>query len=287
MDELDSTDVSSPIDPEDLTASSMGEADKQIMEWAGKLELESVDLREKSEMLMKSLKESSAGLSKVTAKLYADLARSDKMRQEILDKITKFESAIEKQAQGLKAELKNGSHSKVDVGLKEIKCKIDKIQDSSNTARSIEYLHEIVYNMSLEVESIAKSVRQLYEKPDDDVSRLERYIERTITRTIQQTMEKDVASGLETMITKIINTKFQENMSRVLDQRSMLQNKVDVHQELEGTTWTCSSQDKIHVRQKRVSKKRIVRNRNLETSRTIIPWDEISSPPPANFTSEI
>lgn len=80
MDEMGSTDVSSSIDPDDLMGSPMGEADKQIMEWAGKLELESIDLREKSESLIKSLKENSLELSKVTSKLCTSLESNDKTK---------------------------------------------------------------------------------------------------------------------------------------------------------------------------------------------------------------
>lgn len=61
------------------TASSqverLDEADKQILEWAGKLEMESVDLREKSSQLIEILRGNSDDLSALVKKLNAVLAK--------------------------------------------------------------------------------------------------------------------------------------------------------------------------------------------------------------------
>lgn len=61
------------------TASSqverLDEADKQILEWAGKLEMESVDLREKSSKLIEILRGNSDDLSALVKKLNAVLAK--------------------------------------------------------------------------------------------------------------------------------------------------------------------------------------------------------------------
>lgn len=61
------------------TASSqverLDEADKQILEWAGKLEMESVDLREKSSQLMQALRSNSDDLSVLMKKLSGVLAK--------------------------------------------------------------------------------------------------------------------------------------------------------------------------------------------------------------------
>lgn len=61
------------------TASSqverLDEADKQILEWAGKLEMESVDLREKSSQLVQVLQNNSEELCGLIKKLEGSLAR--------------------------------------------------------------------------------------------------------------------------------------------------------------------------------------------------------------------
>lgn len=214
---------------------------------------------------------------------------------EIIERLINVETLLERHMQNLalKEQLNKEQQDKVNSLLKTIESKKDAINDGNGVARSIEYLHEIVYNMARETEAIAQSLKNLFEKPEHepDVDRLERCIERTVARVIQKTIESEVAKSVELTMTKLINTKFQDSLQKIpvqlVPKPVEMSKKLELPQELEGTTWTCSSQDKIHIRQKRISKKKAVKNRNLETSRTIIPWDEISSPPPVNYTSEI
>lgn len=61
------------------TASSqverLDEADKQILEWAGRLEMESVDMREKSTQLIQALRGNSNELSELVKRLNGALGR--------------------------------------------------------------------------------------------------------------------------------------------------------------------------------------------------------------------
>lgn len=83
-----STDVSSSLSSpfgnsfnrkKTATASSqverLDEADKQILEWAGKLEMESVDLREKSTQLVQVLKNNSEELCGLVKRLNGALTK--------------------------------------------------------------------------------------------------------------------------------------------------------------------------------------------------------------------
>lgn len=79
-----SSSLSSPfrtglIEKENETVSSqverLDEADKQILEWAGKLEMESVELREKSSQLVSILQNNSDELCGLVKKLNGVLAK--------------------------------------------------------------------------------------------------------------------------------------------------------------------------------------------------------------------
>lgn len=88
----ESTDISSSIDADDLLHSgdsSLGEADKQIMEWAGKLELESIDLREKSEKLINTLTNMSQELMKVSSQLVKQLENCNHSKEEGMYRLKK------------------------------------------------------------------------------------------------------------------------------------------------------------------------------------------------------
>lgn len=62
-----STDISSPYESD--SESIMEQADKQILEWASKLELETIDLREKSATLIEIFKKKSNELTSCIEKL--------------------------------------------------------------------------------------------------------------------------------------------------------------------------------------------------------------------------
>lgn len=66
-----STDVSSRISSPVRTSpeAKLCEADKQILEWAGKLEMESVDLREQSSKLLQELHKSGHKMSELVKQL--------------------------------------------------------------------------------------------------------------------------------------------------------------------------------------------------------------------------
>lgn len=66
-----STDVSSRISSPVRTSPErrLGEADKQILEWAGRLEMESVDLREQSSQLLQELCKSGKKMSGLVKQL--------------------------------------------------------------------------------------------------------------------------------------------------------------------------------------------------------------------------
>ncbi|KAH9202547.1 hypothetical protein LQ764DRAFT_228267 [Zygosaccharomyces rouxii] len=66
-----STDVSSRISSPVRTSpeAKLCEADKQILEWAGRLEMESVDLREQSSQLLKELHKSGHKMSELVKQL--------------------------------------------------------------------------------------------------------------------------------------------------------------------------------------------------------------------------
>lgn len=51
----------------------IGEVDKQILEWAGKLEMESIDLRNKSSVITAVLKENSSKLYDILEKIHSKL----------------------------------------------------------------------------------------------------------------------------------------------------------------------------------------------------------------------
>lgn len=66
-----STDVSSRISSPVRTSPEvkMCEADKQILEWAGRLEVESIDLREQSSHLMQNLNKSGSKIGELVGQL--------------------------------------------------------------------------------------------------------------------------------------------------------------------------------------------------------------------------
>lgn len=66
-----STDVSSRISSPVRTSpgAKLCEADKQILEWAGRLEMESVDLREQSSQLLQELHKSGNKMSDLVRQL--------------------------------------------------------------------------------------------------------------------------------------------------------------------------------------------------------------------------
>lgn len=180
---------------------------------------------------------------------------------------------------------------------------VKNIENQQQTLRSIEYLHAIVFNLNRELECTTKSLNiLLLEKTDEWEARLEKRIESTINKIVQESIKKEISSTVESSICRVISTSLQQAINKALSDgmeqlatkyfakvpiQNEIQNKSDLQLELEGTTWTCSSQEKLQVRKKRITKNKISKNRNLETSRTIIPWNEISSPPQTNFTSEI
>lgn len=72
--------LSSPLKTSPLKSGSasgkLEESDKQILEWAGRLEMESVDLREKSDKLIEVLKKNGEEVGALAKQLKAGLVQS-------------------------------------------------------------------------------------------------------------------------------------------------------------------------------------------------------------------
>lgn len=186
--------------------------------------------------------------------------------------------------------------------------------------RAVDYLHEIMHNMSCQTESMNELLlsidKQLHnidlalikEKDQykvqfkafkrslrDMITSNRNNVEDTVVNTVQVTIERK----LEDMFDKMFDQKLLGKLRLLITkgeipvpEGSKLANAIPLNRhtndyDLNGTTWTdSSSQDGPRTRARFRTKNKVTKPRNSEISRTIIPWCEISSPP-VEYTSDL
>ncbi|GCE98608.1 hypothetical protein ZYGM_004608 [Zygosaccharomyces mellis] len=150
-----STDVSSRISSPVRTSpeAKLCEADKQILEWAGRLEMESVDLREQSSKLLQELHKSGNKMSELVKQLeLAHNSNSSQLLQRCMKSQSQTQSVWEQrlQEQSIQAQ----SNQKILQGL------------IFRMSRQLENQHQVMISMSKDINEMQDRQIRLESKVD-------------------------------------------------------------------------------------------------------------------------
>ncbi|QLQ81158.1 hypothetical protein HG537_0E05130 [Torulaspora globosa] len=234
------------------TASSqverLDEADKQILEWAGKLEMESVDLREKSSQLIQVLQGNSDDVSALVKKLDAVLAKQghvDEFRSSISELGSQL-STLEKLAKESQKSCKGANGH--DRALKKMETNIMDALDTKHesTTRSIEQVQELLFNIGRQLED----THQVMTSMCKDINRLNQR---------QSSLEKEMKECKAAFTTEVEHSPIVP----VIDDGSTLLNDGPITRSMSKR------------RTRGITTKKVIKPRDTAVTRTIIPWEEV------------
>ncbi|EDO19182.1 hypothetical protein Kpol_1050p39 [Vanderwaltozyma polyspora DSM 70294] len=283
---------------------NVSEADKQILEWAGKLELETVDLKEKASELTNVFNESNTKLLELVARLNDHLGSiegGDMKRSEA----DGFKSLIE----NLGATLKNGlkesleSSSKTSNGvmnkmMKQLQMVTDCVEKhDSNTVTKSELTKflgdnnkQLLQEFDARFDEIMKSVDTTQDLVINCGKQLESIFGVMVSVSTeiknlsdrQTTLEELVKQKAEFQITRkfsndsclLVGTTLEEDhttATRCKATRSPVKGRLRTRLQKQNKTQTMGNDSKI------IAKKQHPNRRDLTIARTIIPWEEIDT----------
>ncbi|CCE61562.1 hypothetical protein TPHA_0A04870 [Tetrapisispora phaffii CBS 4417] len=288
------TDISSNISTDCLASSPVketvfNEADQQILEWAGKLELESVDLREKAGELTTVLKRNSDRLYSVMEQLNKNLKNIEHQSQTPADKdidsemlkiLAKIEKTINDNlgksntTQGNRASRKRtrGSddfelHNNIDSIVKNSIEKYSKsivkpVRDNqTKITESLNFMNGMIFNFNNQLESVNKILGNMSSNLKS-INDRQVHLENMFSQ--QKIANDDTNASIQQLQGTTLNNEIYEKVCY---------NKNSMMLEIPSTKIGAITR----------SKAAIVKRQETKTNRNIIPWDELNM----NYSSEL